>query len=162
MLICGIVTPIWALNSLANTVAAAKPQPAQVSAVVAEAPKSHLKSFADWKNEKITQSQEQVRGLQSQLAAAKHAGLAAEATSLQVALSEAVWNADVAADLSVTDYAVLYLAGQPGAAKLHEAASKLSTEDTTKLLEAYLQILRTQRESGSMPMAKLPRHAQEE
>lgn len=103
--------------------------------VAAKAASSDLRSFREWKAEKVKAASEQVDRVHAQIQARK--GL--NNRDLEQQLSQEEWNLDVARDLSVTDYLVLYLAQKGGTAQLTEAARKLSPEETAQILEAYLR-----------------------
>jgi hypothetical protein len=102
---------------------------------------SGLKSFREWKSEKIQASLAQVdqttRKLQDLKTRPQVSKAAVENTEQQLAQEE--WNLEIAQDLSVTDYLVLYLAQQGVSGKFNEAASKLTPDETAQVLEAYVR-----------------------
>ncbi|MFN7729789.1 MAG: hypothetical protein ACK5P7_11585 [Bdellovibrio sp.] len=102
---------------------------------------SVLKSFREWKFEKIQASLAQVdqatRKLQDLRSRPRVPKAAVEHTEQQ--LAQEAWNLEIAQDLSVTDYLVLYLAQQGVVGKFNEAASKLTADETAQVLEAYVR-----------------------
>ena len=138
------------------------PQQALVSTkktttVTAKAPvKSSIKSFQEWKTEKIHAASLQVETSKADLRAVKaraqgKAGYASAVRSIEQQVTQERWNLEVAQDLSVTDYLVLYLAHQGAPGKLAEAAVKLTPEETAQVLEAYI------RNMGAFPAAESPK-----
>lgn len=116
---------------------------------------SSIKSFHDWKNEKIQAVSIQI--LQTQLEAKK---LKADPNSKPSQLlankkqsDQLNWNMQVAQELSVTDYCVLYLSQQTQAKRFEIAASKLSTEEVAELMRAYAESLDSSPSVDSEPVA---------
>lgn len=110
---------------------------------------SDLRSFREWKAEKVKAATEKVDHVQAQIQTHKGAGL----RDLEQQLSQEQWNLEVAQDLSITDYLVLYLASKGSAAQLTEAARKLSPEETAQILEAYLRSLGSSSTAATLPPA---------
>lgn len=105
---------------------------------------SIVKSYREWKEEKIRVAALQVEQTRGHLRVLKaraqgSPNLSSAVQNLEQQVAQEEWNLEVARDLAVTDYLVLYLAqqGQPG--KLIEAAGKLSAEETAQVLEAYIR-----------------------
>ena len=143
--------------------AVSPPLPMPLSSVSSESRPGpvNIKSFAVWKQEKIVQAQFQLHQARLHLEATRK--LAKNPSELQEAsreVTQSEWEAEMASDLTVTDYAVLYLSTVNAPAKLKEAAAKLTPEDTFRLLEAYLQVLKTQRDLDAHALdTRLPRHS---
>jgi hypothetical protein len=98
------------------------------------------KSFTDWKNEKIQTARVRLLRVNAELADfLRRDAHSRSRSALQAQIVQEQWNVEVAQDLSITDYLVLYLSAQHGPSKYREAAAKLSAEDTAKILEAYLK-----------------------
>jgi hypothetical protein len=119
-------------------------RPVSLPVPVASAPKPNLKSFKDWKDGKIQAAAAQVEQTKGQLSLLRlrahgSTNLMSAVQNLEQQLSQEEWNLEVARDLSVTDYLVLYLAQQGSPAKLAEAAKQLSPEETAQVLEAYIR-----------------------
>ena len=116
--------------------------PASVKKV--HATKASLKSFLEWKNDKIHAASSQVENSKADLRAVKTRaagakGYASAVRSAEQQVTQERWNLEVAQDLTVTDYIVLYLAHQGSPGKFNEAASKLTPEQTAQVLEAYIR-----------------------
>lgn len=103
--------------------------------------KSALKSFRDWKADKVQAAQNQVEKTTKYMIALKVRGTLNEKQreSLEQQIAQEQWNVEVAQDLSVMDYLVLYLAQQGGPGKFNEAATKLTADETAQVLEAYVR-----------------------
>ena len=131
------------------------PQQALVSTkktttVTAKAPvKSSIKSFQEWKTLQVETSKADLRAVKAR--AQGKAGYASAVRSIEQQVTQERWNLEVAQDLSVTDYLVLYLAHQGAPGKLAEAAVKLTPEETAQVLEAYI------RNMGAFPAAESPK-----
>lgn len=129
--------PVHAIKS--NPQAAAK----LVAPKAAPKPVSTLKSFREWKSEKIQASLSQVdqttRRLQDLRFRAQTAVQKSALENLEQQLSQEEWNLEIAQDLTVTDYLVLYLSGQNISGKFNEAAAKLTSDETAQVLEAYVR-----------------------
>ena len=86
-------------------------------------------SFKQWKEEKVKLAEQELAeqralsGLQNM-------------KELQQ-LNKRRWTLEVAQDLSVSDYIILYLAQNPSPNKYKDAAQKLEVEQIAELLEAY-------------------------
>ncbi|MBX2996277.1 MAG: hypothetical protein KF681_15735 [Bdellovibrionaceae bacterium] len=129
--------PVHAIKS--NPQAAAK-----LVALKAQAkPVSTLKSFREWKSEKIQASLAQVdqttRRVQDLRLKAQSPAQKNALENVEQQLSQEEWNLEIAQDLTVTDYLVLYLASQNVSGKFNEAAGKLTSDETAQVLEAYVR-----------------------
>lgn len=114
------------------------------AAAVARAPGVQVISFRDWKNEKIQHAtskvdQETRRLEQLKAQRSKSAINAVEIVRAEQSLAQEQWNLEAAQDLTVTDYAVLYLSGCPVGTKFTEAASKMTSDEMGQLIEAYVR-----------------------
>jgi hypothetical protein len=107
-------------------------------------------AYKDWKAEKIQNIQVKINQTGAQVEALK-VRIAQDQKSAVVSpygnhlqyyqkqLDQAQWNLEVARDLSVTDYIVLYLATQPSKGRFQEAAAQLKPSEVAELMEAYSQ-----------------------
>lgn len=134
-------------------------KPAVVAAPAAAV--SHVKSYREWKNERVQDAQGKVASLKTQIETRKQAraaigvdpnlaigrtrgGLEAVASrdlaleKMEKDLREDQYDLDVANDLTVTDYFVGYLTKvQNKKAAFQEVAGKLSPEEVAELMTAY-------------------------
>jgi hypothetical protein len=111
-------------------------------------------SFKDWKSEKIQQIQGRISAEKLQLEALKlkkapetivagkpaakgDSGISHLIQRYEQQLTQEEWNLEVAQDLSITEYVMLYVGAQPSKQRLIQAASKLSAEEVAELMEAY-------------------------
>lgn len=100
------------------------------------------RAFRDWKSEKIKQIQLHISSGKGHLELLKQKkGPETTVQYYEKQLAQEQWNLEVAQDLSVTDYVVLYLAQQPSKNKFQEAAGQLSAIEVAQVLEAYAQSL---------------------
>jgi len=128
----------------------------------AETVAAAAKSFPDWKSEKVKNATFQV--MSAKLALKKKLTQPhpdpAVINELSLSLSQFEWDAEAARDLTVKDYAALYLSQIQNTNRLREIAVKLTAEDNLRLLEAYLQILKEhQEETPAKLEPHLPRHS---
>jgi hypothetical protein len=122
----------------------AAPVSAAAALVATRAPGVQVKSFRDWKSEKIQQAtskfdQEKRRLDLLKAQKSKPARGVDEIVRAEQLLAQEEWNLEAAQDLTVTDYAVLYLSGCPVGTKFAEAASKMTTDEMGQLIEAYVR-----------------------
>lgn len=134
------------------------PPSLQTSSVAIEKEKienSSIKSFHDWKNEKIQAVSSQM--LQTQIETKKLKAdpntKPAQLVANKKQLDQLNWNMQVAQELSVTDYCVLYLSQQTQAKRFEIAASKLSTDEVAELMRAYAESLDSGPSNASEPVA---------
>ncbi len=127
-------------------------------AVVAAAAVSHVKSYREWKNERVQDAQGKVISLKSQIESRRQTraaigvdpnlgrtrGLEAVASrdlaleKMEKDLREDQYDLDVANDLTVTDYFVGYVTKvQNKKAAFQEVAGKLSPVEVAELMNAY-------------------------
>lgn len=125
--------------------------------------KPQLKSFGDWKDEKIQSSKEQLISSKQKLESLKdklknkNDGLI---KTLEQQISQDEWNLEVTESLSVRDYVILYLANQQGTDKFQNAAQKMGPKETAQLLEAYADVIQNQKQNEFH--SKLPRASNED
>lgn len=105
----------------------------------AEAPP--ILSFKEWKAEKINTAVQQTVNMRNLILKTKASGLSKNLPPLEKQLTQLNWNLDVAQDLSITDYFVLYLSQQAQKDRFKIAASKLSTAEIADLMQEYAQSL---------------------
>ncbi|WP_041576745.1 hypothetical protein [Bdellovibrio bacteriovorus] len=120
---------------------------------------AEVKSYREWKTERVQQAQVKVTTLKTQIDARKGIRLAAAGTDpnmvhrggleavasqdisvekLERELREEIYDLEVAKDLSVTDYFVGYLTKvQDKKTAFNEVAGKLSPEEVAELMTAY-------------------------
>lgn len=99
-----------------------------------------VKSFKDWKQEKISSARTTKDRAIEKVKQAKQAGLNAKSIEgLEGEVQHETWNFEIASDLSVTDYLVLYLAQNVEPQKFVEAAGQLTAAETAEVLQAYVQ-----------------------
>jgi hypothetical protein len=107
-----------------------------------------LKTFSDWKSEKVQTVKEQVSDVRNKLQLVKSRLKRDQDPQLNMVsqqLNQQEWNLEVAKDLNVIDYVVLYLAAQGSKANLKAAAAKFSQEETAQILAAYIKMIQAQR-----------------
>jgi hypothetical protein len=100
-----------------------------------------VKSFREWKAEKIERVGERVLVIKEQIKSLKSQGKEDQSKNLTKDLTQEDWNLDVAKDLTVADYFVLYLSQHPSERRFQEAASKMSVTEVADLLEAYAKAI---------------------
>lgn len=100
-----------------------------------------VKSYKDWKGDKIQTALNQILLTRNQALKAQTEGNLKLRDSLQRQMSQLQWNLEVANDLSVTDYFVLYLSQQSQADRFYLAAQKLTASEVAELMEAYSSAL---------------------
>lgn len=112
-----------------------------ISSLVFAAEAPAIKSFKEWKSEKINLALQQTLAMRNTILKSKALGTTKNTSALEKQLSQLNWNLEVAQDLSVTDYFVLYLSLQPQKDRFKMAASKLTTLEVADLMQAYAQSL---------------------
>lgn len=151
------------MNSLAsiNGTTAANSPPA----VVPVAAPANVKSYLEWKNSKISEIENRVKGLREKMvsqAVARptnskdpnlankskiEAGLRAD---LQDQLDQEMLNLSISRDLSISDYFVGYLTKQPSLdSAIKDVSGRLTAEEVAELMEAFAQYFFQSRPSGS-------------
>ncbi len=152
LLLSLIVLPFVAFALPARPIQSRGSAEPMASATEVTAPRalSQLKSFKDWKSDKVRMATQQAEQTRSQVLAMKIEGAKTPAMrmaqhSLEQQFAQEQWNVEVASDLSVTDYLALYLAQHASSRKLAEAAGKLTPDEMAQVLEAYI------RSMGSFP-----------
>lgn len=104
---------------------------------------SVIKGYQEWKGEKIQYAMSQGALLKAQIIKAQAEGNKKQVETLEKQQTQINWNLDVARELSVTDYFVLYLSQQPHPDRFQQAAQKMSTKEVAELIEAYANTLGT-------------------
>ena len=126
-----------------------------------------VQSYKDWKQEKIQNANFQLIATKAQIQSLKQ-HLAYQdynrnqrLQTLQSLANQLEWNLEVAQDLSVKDYLVLYLAGQKDEKRFTKAAARLTVQETAEVLEAYTKAMDDEkikstngRLSNQMPFSK--------
>lgn len=97
--------------------------------------------FKEWKNEKVTLANNRVVTQRSKIARMKLEGDFVGAQAIERELEQEKWNLDVASELTVTDYFVLYLSKNAQPTRFQEAASKLSPAEMAEIMEGYAKAL---------------------
>lgn len=100
-----------------------------------------VKSFQEWKNEKIQNVSTQTNNLRMQIMKAQSDRNTKQQEFLERQLQQLKWNSEVARDLSVTDYFTLYLSQQPQSDRFQQAAQKMNPIEVAELMESYSNIL---------------------
>jgi len=101
----------------------------------------NIKGYQEWKNEKLQVAIAQSTVLRTQILKAHSEGNRKLVEALDKQQLQLNWNIDVAKDLSVTDYFVLYLSQQNNPDRFQQAAQKMSTREVAELIEAYANTL---------------------
>jgi len=112
-------------------------------------PKIH--SFKEWKGEKIQTAIVQTMQVRAQLLKAKANSNLLQKTSLEKQLEQTMWHLDMAKELSVTDYFVMYLSPLTAPDRFQIAAQKLSTAEIAELMKAYAAELNSSNPQQSNP-----------
>jgi hypothetical protein len=114
-------------------------------------------SFKDWKTEKIQVAQKRF----STFAEQNNKDSLMSEIEAQSHTQQLKWNLEIAQDLSITDYTILYLSQtkKPKSA-FKQVAEKLSSTDVADLLEAYSKAVEIGR--SSTPKMTLPKQATSE
>ena len=94
-------------------------------------------SYKEWKGEKIQAAIVQTMQVRGQLLKAKADSNILQRSSLEKQLEQTMWHLDIAKELSVTDYFVMYLSPLSTPDRFQIAAQKLSTAEIAELMKAY-------------------------
>jgi len=100
-----------------------------------------VKGFREWKSDKVQAVIQRIVLTKVGISRSKVEGTATQTEQLEKQLQQEQWNLDVAKDLSVADYFMLYLASQSHSGRFQEAASKMSAPEVAELMEAYAKEL---------------------
>jgi hypothetical protein len=100
-----------------------------------------IKSFREWKSDKVQTVIQRIVLTKVGISRSKVEGTAVQTEQLTKQLQQEQWNLDIAKDLSVADYFMLYLANQTHPHRFQEAASKMSPPEVAELMEAYAKEL---------------------
>jgi hypothetical protein len=128
---------------------------------------SGLLSYKEWKQEKIQNAnfqliakKAQIQSLKSKLTYPDFAR-SPKLQTLQQEANQLEWNLEVAQDLAVKDYLVLYLAPQQDEKRFVKAAAKLTVSDVAEVLDSYTKSIeapkirgQNSRLSTEMPFSK--------
>lgn len=102
---------------------------------------SNLKSFQEWKKEKVQATLVQSNLIRSRILEAQLNKNAKLQESLERQLNQVRWNSEVAKELTVTDYFILYLSQQNQEDRFKIAAQKMTLDEVADLIEAYTGML---------------------
>jgi len=105
--------------------------------------------FREWKAEKIQGAFQSVMALRVKAQKAHSDGQRALYDQLLKDMSQLNWNLEVARDLSVNDYFVLYLSQVSHKDRYQLAASKLQPTEMAELMRAYADSLEVQAPASS-------------
>lgn len=106
-----------------------------------------VKTFKDWKSEKIQLVSSKINAIKSRLESERLKKQKNEPAALsyyEKMLSQEQWNIDIAKELTVTDYIALYLNQIQSKSKFQDAAASLTAAEVAELMEAYTQSLQVQ------------------
>jgi hypothetical protein len=96
-----------------------------------------VKSYREWKTQRIHSATTEISSLRAQFTSAQLLGRKAQAENIQKEISQQQWNLDVAKELSVTDYFVLYLSQVPETDRFKQAAAKMNLNEIEEMMKAY-------------------------
>lgn len=114
----------------------------QALAMTSFAASAKIKSFKEWKLERISEARNQSKEAKNQLKDisaedpaliqnnSENKGIAEDSNQRQ-------WSIEAAKELTVTDYLVLYLSNQSSTKKYKEAAHHLGSDEIAEIMEAY-------------------------
>jgi hypothetical protein len=98
---------------------------------------TNIQSYKEWKNEKIQMAVSQAMQARAHLLKAKAENNLSQRPNLEKTLEQRLWHLDIAKELSITDYFVLYLTPQNQPDRFKLAAQKLSVSEIAELMKAY-------------------------
>ncbi len=109
----------------------------------AYAQSTQVKSFKDWKSEKVQLITAKINAIKQkiELEKQKQPNSPNVLGFYEKMLSQEEWNIDIAKELKVTDYIALYLKQNSSKNKFQEVASQLSATEVAEIVEAYTQTL---------------------
>lgn len=96
-----------------------------------------IQSYRAWKSERIQSVLGRIGIQRANLVKAQTDGKSDMALQAERLLRQEEWNLEVAQDLSVSDYIVLYLSGQSAQNKFYQAAQQMTVAETSELIEAF-------------------------
>ena len=104
---------------------------------------STIKNFSEWKSEKVNSINSKITAIKSKIDTESQKKKTAHQDNSNVdyyrrLLEQEQWNLEIANDLSVTDYLVLYVATQPSKNKFKEAATSLKSSEIADIIESYV------------------------
>lgn len=103
-----------------------------------------VKSYREWKAQRVHAATSEINSLKAQMTSAQMMGHKAQVENLQKELSQQQWNLDVAKELSVTDYFVIYLSQVPETDRFKQAAAKMSLNEIEEMMKAYSEAVGAQ------------------
>lgn len=131
---------------------AAAPVPTPVPSMTPNALPQVL-SFKDWKASRVEESQKVIDKMSAESVGSAKAANANNAGKTRAAkLQQALQNAEIAQNLTVNDYFVLYLSQFQTKDAFTEAAKRLSPEDVAELMMAFQKSLMSASPDMSNPM----------
>lgn len=98
---------------------------------------ARIQSYRSWKAERIQSVLGRIGTQRAVLVKAQTEGKKDIALQAERLLKQEEWNLEVAQDLSVSDYIVLYLSGQSASNKFYQAAQQMTVAETSELIEAF-------------------------
>lgn len=98
---------------------------------------SRVQSYRSWKVERIQSILNRIGLHRAHLVKAQIEGKNDQVVQAERLLKQEEWNLEVAQDLSVSDYIVLYLSGQTSPNKYYLAAQQMTVAETSELMEAF-------------------------
>lgn len=107
------------------------------AAAATPTPGSELKGYREWKSDKIQAVINRITSTKALVTIAKTEANVKNAQNFERQLAQEQWNLEVAKDLSVTDYFLLYLTQQNHRDRFYRAATKLNSAEVAELMEAY-------------------------
>lgn len=120
---------------------------------------SDLKGYREWKSDKIQSVMNRINSTRNLVTKAKTENNNKNAQALERQLSQEQWNLEVAKDLSVTDYFVLYLTQQNQRDRFYRAATKLNPAEVAELMEAYSKAIGAPGSEGNPANVNIPSQA---
>jgi hypothetical protein len=146
--ITGFLIVILILTSNSLAAPAPTPSPTPVAA-------PQVLSFKDWKSSRIDESQRVIDKMSAEAIGstkASQAAMVAGKPGRAAKLQQALQNAEIAQELTVNDYFVLYLSQFHTKDAFVEAAKRLSPEELAELMMAYQKALISASPDMSNPM----------
>ena len=98
---------------------------------------SRVQSYRAWKSERVQSILNRIGIHRANLVKAQTEGKSDLALQAERLIRQEEWNLEVAQDLTVSDYIVIYLSGQSSPNKFYQAAQQMSVAETSELIEAF-------------------------
>jgi hypothetical protein len=134
----------------------AVPPTAVVTAPIVAAP---IRSYREWKADRIQTATSQIAALKARLVGLPIRSPLTE--NIKKEIDQQQWNLDVAKDLSVTDYFVIYLSQVHDADRFKQAAARMSLAEIEEMMKAYSETVAPVPSDNLQQGAKLPVQAGE-